>query len=386
MTPARLIMSVFFIQALGLANFFPRLPDLQERFGVETGELSLGMLGSTVATLVALPFAGPLIERLGPRRVLMICLALYIVALAGLGWVQNVPMLFAALFLIGLPYPIVDVAMNVEADREERALGRRIMSTCHGWWSLGAVAGGLMAAGFAGLGVGPGWHLTIVAVLAFPVAIVVTRSLPERAPAPAETVRRRVFTFPSAGILGLCLFLFGSLLIEVTARNWSGIFVREVTGGAPAFAGITYGAFALFMAGGRLAGDRLVDRFGPVALARVCYAVIFAGIALVVTAATPLMVVAGFAAAGFGVSVAFPLSVTAAAARGDQPPAVNIAALQLVGITAFLAGPPLIGYVSEATSLRVGLAILLPVITVSAYMARELAPKVGVAPVARAAS
>ncbi|CAN5371850.1 MFS transporter [soil metagenome] len=386
MTPARLIMSVFFIQAVGLANFFPRIPDLQARFGVETGELSLGLLGSTVATLFALPFAGPIIERFGPRRVLMVCLALYMVALAGLGWVQNVPMLFAALFLVGLPYPIVDVAMNVEADREERVLGRRIMSTCHGWWSLGAVAGGLTAAAFAALNVDPGWHLMIVAALALPVGILVTRSLPERAAAPTEAVRRRVFTLPSLGILGLCLFLFGSLMIEVTARNWSGIFVREVTGGAPAFAGITYGAFALFMAGGRLAGDRLVDRFGPVALARICYAVILAGITLVVFAATPAMVVAGFAAAGFGVSVAFPLSVTAAVARGDQPAAVNIAALQLVGITAFLSGPPLIGYIAEATSLRVGLAILLPVIAVSAFMARELAPTPNVAPLARQAA
>ena len=117
--------------------------------------------------------------------------------------------LFVALFLIGLCHPVVDVAMNVEAARIERAGGRRIMSTCHGFWSLGAVIGGLIGAGFAQAGVRTSWHLLIVGARAACRGAVLPRGLPEvgRETGDAAAIGLRASL---ARMIGLCVFAFGA--------------------------------------------------------------------------------------------------------------------------------------------------------------------------------
>ena len=374
-TPSRLVMAIFFLHAVGLANWFPRIPDLQAKLGIGPGELAVALLGMPLATVIAAPFAGTLIARHGPRRVLCLSLPLVTLGVALPAWAQDVATLFGALFLIGLAYPVVDIAMNVEANRIERAGGRRIMSTCHGCWSVGSVAGGLMATGFAAGHIRPEWHLLIVAVVMSIPAVLIPRALPEVRG--GDESQRVTFTLPSRGILLLCGFVFGTLMMEATARNWSAVYVRDVVKASDVYAGLTYSAFAFFMALGRFAGDRLIDRFGPVPVARVCCGIAFLGILLVVLASSPVEVVIGFGAAGFGAALGFPLTVTAAASRGDRPPAVNVAAMQLIGVGAFLSNPPLIGVVAEFTNLRVGLAVMLPMILASALLAGELERKAG---------
>ncbi len=375
LTPPRLVMAVFVLHAFGFSNIWPRIPELQARLGIGPGELAIAMLGLPVATVLAVPFAGTLIASFGARSILRVALPVTVLSIALPGWAFDVTSLFVSLFLIGLSYPVVDIAMNVEADRVERACGRRIMSTCHGCWSTGAVAGALVATGFVSLGIPPGWHLLIVSLLSLPFAFLVPWRLPEVGRSPATG--RIAFTLPSRRILPLCMFLFGMLMVEVTARNWGPVYVTDVVAAPPVYAGLTYTAFALFMALGRFVGDRVVDRYGPVRVARASALLAIAGILLVIFAGTPILVVVGFAAAGLGVATAFPLSATAAAGRGDLPPAVNVAALQVIGVGAFLLTPPLVGGIAELAGLRVGIAIVLPMLVASIVLARELVRKVG---------
>jgi MFS family permease len=370
-TPPRLIMAVFFMHAVVLWNWFPRIADMLAKLGVTRGELSIALLGSPVATGFALVFAGPIIERLTPRRTIIYAFALYCVGFALPGWAWNVPSLFAALFVVGLAQPMVDVAMNVEADRIERGLGHRIMSTCHGFWSVGSILGGLMGAGFAGIGLAPQWHLLIVVVLSFPIAAAIASALPN-VPAAADADDLPRIALPSLGLLALCMFSFGMLIVESAAMDWSSPFMRNVLGISAWETGIGFGAFTIFMAVGRLLGDRLAERFGPVALARACCAICLAGLAAVVTAAGLVQVAFGLAATGLGISVAVPLAISAAARRGDRPAAVNVAGLSLVSFTGFLIEPPLIGFVSDSFGLRVALATLSPLIVMSFLLAGEL--------------
>ena len=128
------------------------------------------------------------------------------------------------------------------------------------------------------------------------------------------------------------------------------------------------------MAIGRLAGDWLSTRFGAVAMARTCCVVGLAGLIAMVAAVEPILVIAGAAATGFGVSIIFPLAVTAAAAR-DGSPAVNVAALSLLSFSGFLVGPPVIGFVAEFLGLRAGMATLLIAGAMSLFLAGEVAAK-----------
>jgi MFS family permease len=372
-TPARLIMAVFFMHAFVLTNWFPRIPDIQHKLQIGPGDLSLGLLGSPVGTLIALPFAGAIIERLSPRLTIMIAFTLYCIGFTLPGWAWNVPSLFAALFVFGLSVPVVDVAMNVEADRIERSLGRRIMNTCHGFWSVGTMFGSVTGAGFAALMIEPRWHMLIIAVVALPIALTIARALPQIAADPLPAGERPPrFALPSLSLIGLCAFSFGMLLVEGAALDWSAVYMRDVVKISAGATGLGFGAFALFMAIGRLLGDRLAERYGPVALARTCCLTCFIGIVGLVTATSLVQAVISLAAAGFGVSVAAPLSVSAAAGRGDRPAAVNVAALSLIAFSAFLVEPPLIGFASEAGGLRIGMAMVIPMIVMSTLLAGQL--------------
>lgn len=375
-SPARLVMAVFFMLAIGFANWVPRIPDLQARLGVGPADLSVALLGMPVGWLVALAFMGTVVDRLTPRRTIILGFVFLGIALALPGWAWDVPSLFAALFLVGISFPMVDVAMNVEANRIESAGGRRIMSTCHGFFSVGTAFGAFLGAGAAGLGVPAGWHLLVVGAATAAFGLLVPPALPllGRVVTSADRRLRHILTLPTLAMAGACLFAFGMVLVEMVVRNWSAVYLRDVFAGSPAAAGLGYSAFAVAMAVGRFLGDPLADRWGPVTLARICAGVALVGTVVAVAAVNLEMGVVGFALAGLGVSVAYPLGVTAVATLGDRPAAMNVAAFSFVVSLTSLIAPPLVGLVAETGGLRLGLAMLLPLLVVSLLATAGLAP------------
>ena len=157
--------------------------------------------------------------------------------------------------------------------------------------------------------------------------------------------------------------------------DWSAIYLRQAFGVDVAAAGIGYSAFAVMVAAGRFGGDWMKTRWGPVAVAQGCAIAALLGVGLVLLSLNYPVTLFGFALAGFGVSVAFPLAVTAAAGVGDRPAAANVAMLSLVALLGFLLGPPVIGFIAEHLGLRLGLAILVPGLLASVVLARTLQPR-----------
>ena len=218
------------------------------------------------------------------------------------------------------------------------------------------------------------WHLLMVVAVLAPIAFFTARALPRLAAAPPIAgARQPIAALPSVAMLGLCIFAFGAIVGELSIRNWGAVYLRDTLAASAAGAGVGYAAFSLFMTLGRLGGDRLTDRFGPVTLGRGCAALAAAGLLALVFAHSLWLAVLGFAAVGAGVSVAMPLSVqTAANFPGGRSAAVNVAALSLIAYGGSLIGPPLIGFVADAWGLRAGLAAILPLVILSAVFAGEL--------------
>jgi MFS family permease len=200
-----------------------------------------------------------------------------------------------------------------------------------------------------------------------PACILAARPLPEfhEHAAPKDDAAAAPRRLPSLALLGICLFVFGVAMTEGAVADWSAVFLRDVFAQESASAGFGYAIVAAMVATGRFAGDRLKGRYGAVALARACGATSIAGLFLVVISPAAPLALLGFAAMGFGVSVGFPLGVTAAADQPDRPPAASVAILSFIALAAFLIGPPLIGFVAEHAGMRVGLAMLLPALVVS---------------------
>ncbi|HVY18580.1 MAG TPA: MFS transporter [Bauldia sp.] len=371
LTPARLAMLTFFIQSAEVNNFYPRIPDIQHHLGIGPADLAVAMLGMPVGGFFGTMIVARLIERLSARGAILIGFCIFTLCQFLPGWAWNVPSLTAVLFLMGGSYVMIDIATNVEVARIQNELGRRIMATCHGFWSLGSMLGAVMGFQFAQFGIDTRWHLLVTGLLFLPLGLLIASALPQ-VERQAATTRAPVVSLPSKAMIGLCIFTFGVLLAELTTRNWGAVYLREVIGTPPGVAAIAFGSFSLFMAIGRLSGDYLTDRFGPVALGRFCAATAVIGVLVLLTANNIVVATIGFGALGIGVSIGFPLAVTAAAGLGDRAPAVNVAALALIAYIGSIVGPPLVGFVAQGAGLRWGFAAILPLMILSALFGGSL--------------
>jgi MFS family permease len=377
MSPQRLIMAVFFLQALAFGSWIPRIPDIQEKLGLSPAELALTLLGTATGTLMTLPFAGRLASAIGGRATIIYGFYAYLAAVCLPGFAWNGPMLYLALAVLGATLSIIELGMNVEADLIEKETGSAIMSRCHGFWSLGMMAGSLIGAGFAGLMLEPRWSLLIAALLSLPVCIYVSMRLPvpEVAEAGDDAADVKRFQLPGKPLLAICFFLFGVTMAEGAIADWSGVYLRDIFLTSGAATGLGYALFSMTAAGGRFIGDWMRGRFGPVKTARLCGVTLLLGLVIVLLAPLASIAFGGFALIGFGVSVGFPLGVTAAASLTDRPPAASVAILTFVAISGFMVGPPMIGFVAEYSGLREGLAMLLPPLVLSLFLTGSLRPK-----------
>lgn len=375
MTHQRLIMLVFFMQALTFGSWLPRIPQVQESLGLDHATLAIGLIGLPIGTLLTLPLAGRLATKFGARAIIIVGFVLFLAAVTLPGWATSLPMFFVALMFTGGFMSLLELGMNIKADEIEKQSDRLIMSTCHGFWSLGVMVGSLVAAGFAYAQVPPGPSQLIFALLVLPLSLFAAWKLPEL-PAisakPEDEGKKKRIALPPPILLGICIFVLGTTLTEGAAADWSAVFLRDIYDVPAAMTGFGYTLFALMITTGRFMGDRLKAKFGAVRLGRVCALIGVTGGLVIVLSPSVIGALIGFALLGIGASVGFPLAVTAAADTPGISPARNVAVLTFIALTGFLAGPPLIGFISEAFNLRAGLAILIPALMGSAIFATLL--------------
>jgi MFS family permease len=369
MPPKSAIMTAFFLQPVAFGSWLPQIPGVQERLALGPAELAIALLGLPTGILLMLPFAGQLVGRIGSRNTLIwgfpIFLALVPLPVAA----PDIVSLFLLLALLGVGLSTIELGLNVEADIIEKRGAASIMNRCHGFWSLGIMTGSLIGAGFLALNTSPVFAIGLLSLLLMPAAFFVCRALPmHEMPAQAHAPQSP-WRLPSPAILGISLFVFGITMTEGAVADWSAVYLKDVFATSGMATGMGYVAFAMMVSVGRFLGDAAKERFGAVLLARLCLFFALLGMLLVVVAPVTLIVYFGLACVGLGVSVGFPLAVTASADLGDRPAAENVAILSFIALFGFLFGPPMIGFVAEWAGLRSGLAMLLPPLLVSIVLA-----------------
>ena len=384
LNPARRVFAGFAIYSFAMGSIFPRMSDVQHAMGVTEGQLGLGLIGAPVGTLIALTFATPLLERVGFRAAL--CAAIPLLALLyAIAVHAGTPLeLFLLLIPVGLTIGSIEIMLNLEADRTEHMLGYRIMNRSHAFWSIGFFSAGLFGAAMAQLGVSPQWHLA----LCVPVALAgVYLCLSDYAPSPprpntsAEKPPR--FATPTAAIMVLVAVTVSAMLLEGGSMDWSAIYMRNVFEATPFMQGFVVAAFAFSQATTRFFADTYVDRSSPANVARVLLCVLMAGCLLVAFSPVLLLSLLGFSLMGMGTAVLFPLAMSAAAQRHDRAASTNVAALAQISFSAFLLGPPLLGFIADHWGIRASFGIGLPLVIVSLLTAGALG-KSRTAPVGQA--
>lgn len=388
---------VFFLESVVLGNWIPRIPDVKSQLSLSGFALGLCLLVLSAGTMIAMLFSGKVTSRLGLRQTLIFSLPLWALFFVFPGWVESIWQLMVTLFLAGLMIGLTEVAMNTVADQIEKHYQRRIMSRCHGFWSLGSLAGAATGATFSYFQVATGWHFLLVMPLIAVIGWWFCTQLPhydhevsdatgEPASEPLANSKGQTgtgFGFMNAfallqerGLLLLCIMPLGIMCVEGVFIDWSALFVREVLQADALAVGLVYAFFSLVMAGTRMLGDGLIERFGPVMVARVSALAATTGIVMFSFSLSVPMAFVAAGLSGLGVAIVYPLAMTAAAERPGSA-AENVSAVALFGFSAFLLAPPLTGFVSDWLGLRWALVMFAPLAALSGYLAGELVAEIG---------
>jgi MFS family permease len=377
--------AVFFVNGAGLGTFVSQIPWIQDRFDLSKSAMGLVLVGMSLAVILTFPIAGQAVVKYGSQRMTRIggiadALAVNLIVLA-----PHPLLVVAGLFVFGASSATMDVSMNSHGVDVERGLRKPIMSSLHAGWSFGGMTAAGFAAGLAALDVDP--RITVALASAGLLAIVLesTRRIGHGSAAEGEAAAR--FTLPSRGILLLAVLCLLVMLTEGAMADWGGLYLRQNLGASAAIAALAFACLTAGMTVGRVFGDWINGRLGPVALLR--WGALLTGIPLatMLLIGAPAAALAGLFAVGLGVSNGVPLMFSAAGRQPDTPPGPAIGAVSSLGSLGFLAGPPFIGVLADAVSLPWALAtIILGAVVVFALARRAVGNTLPAPPRAEARS
>lgn len=380
------VFTVFFLSGLSLASWVARIPAVRDVNELSTQSVGLVILGASAGSVLGLVISPLILARVGTRIGEIITLGtvsvgLVAVGIAGSVW-PSVPLLVIGLVLFGLGNGGVDVMMNVDGAMAERAIRKTLMPLFHAFFSFGTVAGALLAAGASALGISVAWHLGAIAVLIAVSVVIAVRFVPRdssgadrRADASAEArppwrdrLRASLSVWRDGGLLLIGVIMLSMSFAEGSANDWIALAVvdghdLDATTGA-----LVFGVFTVSMTLARVLGGPVLDRFGRVLVLRVCSATGLVGLALFIFATEPWMLVVGTALWAVGCSLGFPVGMSAAA---DHPTnsAARVSAVAIIGYCAFLAGPPLLGFLGEHFGILNALLVIAALFVVAGVLA-----------------
>lgn len=382
------IFAIFFICGLGFAAWASRLPAVKVALGIGDVEIGGLLFVTGAASIFGLSAANVVVARWGARRGMYGTLVTYVVGMFIAGWgvqvMTSMPVAIVGLALMGLGMSSTDVMMNVEAAAVEQVTGRTIMPLFHAFFSIGTVVGAGIGIGMAALEVGVGWHLWGTSVLMAITGFVGLRAVPDRdAPTDAgETTSRRdrmaaaLAVWREPRIYAIGAIMLGMAFAEGSANDWLAIAMVDGHDQSEAMGAIALTVFSTAMTVFRIIGGPLVDWLGRVWTLRILAVLAGSGLALFILAPTVPLAFVGIALWGAGASLGFPLGMSAAA---DDPAkaAASVSAAATIGYVAFLAGPPLLGWISHQIGILATLWIIVGLIAVSGLMSGAARPIAG---------
>jgi fucose permease len=372
---------VFGLSGLAVATWLGRVPAVRDVLGATTLEMGLLVTGLSVGSIVGITFSSHLIAALGARRTVLASLGTVAVGLTVAGLSTDLGVGFVGIVLglavFGLGNGLCDVGMNVSGAAAERVLGKTVMPLFHAAFSLGTMVGALLSAGAEALDVPVSVHVTVLAVAIAATALVVTRWMQSEdlghAPVEGDAAgasgtsggwRSRLAVWRTPGTVLIGLIVLGMATAEGSANDWLALAMVDGHGLENAAGTVVFFVFVTAMTITRVAGSPLLDRFGRVPMLRFSAVSAALGLLLVIVAPEPWLAIVGVVFWGAGSALGFPVGLSAAA-DDSRNAAARVSAVATIGYVAFLAMPPVIGFLGEHVGLLNGLWVVLVLIAVA---------------------
>ena len=379
------VFAVFFLNGFNFATWAARLPAIRDGLDFSPAQMGLLLLVGSVGSLVALPLSGMVVERLGARRTVLAFACLnatgLVVASVGVA-LGEVLVVGFGLVMFGVGTGVWDASMNVEGAVVEQHLGRTVMPRYHAGFSFGTVAAAGIAAVAAGLHVPVVVHVPVAVVLSvIGVAFAVRAFLPivdepeiRHGADRAETGARGALAAwlePRTLLIGLVVL--AAALTEGSANDWVSLAVVDGFDVQDAVGAVAFAVFVTAMTAMRWFGTTLLDRYGRVAVLRLCAGLSLVGLLIFGLAGPLWLAVVGIVAWGAGAALGFPVGMSAAA---DDPlrAAARVSVVSTIGYSAFLAGPPLLGLLAQHVGYRHALLVIIVPIVLGLLVVNAAAP------------
>ena len=371
--PKDAVFVSFFLYAFSLGTLFPRLGDLQNQMDIDKATLGFALIGLPLGVQITLLFADRIVRRFNFRLILMLGIPLLSISQCFAALSQG-PFMFAGILILGgVSIAVIEVAVNLEADRVEAQSGQRIMNRSHAYWSFGFFGAGIAGAGFSQLGISPFVHFALVTVFGSTLTILLfvkyNAAKPRRQ---SVVVKNKSFVWPSKGIFLLVFFSLSAMLVEGASIDWSVIFMRDIFNTVPIVSGLALALAAIAQGFIRYFADQFVDKYGPERVSLYSLIAMVLGVGCVVFSFDPMIALFGFLLMGGGSAVIFPLAMSAAAQRTDKTPEENVASLAQFVFVIFLLAPPILGFVGEHAGLRWSFALCFPLLIISFFTIHSL--------------
>lgn len=370
--PARIGVSLLFlINGFITGSWAPKIPEFAARLGLSEAGLGLMILGFGLGSLLTMPVAGGFIARSGSRMPSLILALGCSIALLLVTFAPELLSAAIAVIFFGGAIGGMDVAMNANAVEVERRMGRAIMSSCHGFWSLGGLIGAA-AGGYAISVIGIAGHAFLVSALAL-AALAVAWPLVLDDRQSHATGERHPIRFPRSPLPYLIgMMALFSMIPEGAVLDWGALYLRSELGADVAVSGLAFGALSAAMATMRFAGDALRNRLGAVETLRLCGGFALAGLALAGLAPNESVAIAGFAIAGLGLSNMVPIVFSAAGNLPGLAPGIALSVATSMGYSGILVAPSAIGFVASHTGFAM-IFLALPVLLLAVVALSGLA-------------
>jgi MFS family permease len=363
---------IFFLHGLCFASWASRIPSIQENLHLTSSTLGAVLFALPAGFFLSLPFAGWLIGLSGSKRVVVLSAALYSVSLFCIGLASTTTALVIALFAFGFFANLLNISINTQAIIVERLYERKLMATFHGLWSLAGFAGAAIGTLMIGNDIAPYQHYIIISLIILIITGICSFYLITHDNTSDE--KRPLFAMPDRSLLSLGIIAFCSMMAEGAMFDWSGIYFSKVVNTNAALTGLGYTTFMIAMAAMRFTADGLSEKFGLRKLIQASGALTTAGLLLAVIQPQLIPALIGFFLIGMGVSSVVPMVYSAAGKSKVLSPGTALTAVSSLGFMGLLVGPPVIGFIAEATSLRVSF-LAISLMSVAVILFASLLPR-----------
>ena len=373
--PQRNIYFSFFIYSFCLGVFFPRIGDLQNQMGIGETTLGLTLLGPAIGVQISLLFADKIFSLLGFRLVMCLGVPILGLALVCSSLTFKPFIFFISLMLGGFAIGILEVAVNLEADRIEYKISKKIMNRSHSFWSLGFFCSGLTGALFSQMKVSPFVNFSLSLFLGTFLTILFCSKYIPADERPNSSVNNSLFVKPTKAVLALVVLTLSPMLLESASIDWSVIYMRDIFFTPPFINGLAIVMVALTQFSVRYYADQYVEIYGSEKVSKISVVAMLIGVVSVCFSNSPYLSLVGFVFIGGGSAVIFPLAMSAAAQKTDRPAAINVASLAQISFLVFLLAPPILGFIAENFGIRISFGIGLPFVIVSWFFISSLRSK-----------